>query len=259
MLTWIDSHCHLSPALEPHHRSIYFQKLIQAGCVGLVLGGIDPIDWRLQLDCLDQGLHLVPIFGLHPWTIQDSDKDQLSKNFQSLEDFLPKAQGLGECGLDFYRSRSKEDRFKQVEWFETQLDLAERSLKPCVFHIVRAHKEALHILKQRKHKIRGMVHSFWASPKIATEYLDLGLILSLHPRIAQNDQYQLLQLLPKESLVFESDSPQKLNNTTESDPCMVLEILQQLAKIWDEDIKTVCARQSHTLAKLFPSLLPLIP
>jgi TatD DNase family protein len=246
MLPWMDAHCHLTKRFHPEPLPRVLQSLHDAGCQGFVLGGVDPLDWQEQLAIPPSPLRMARGFGLHPWAVQERSNAQLDLDFHELECMLPQAEALGECGLDYFRCKTAMDRQKQSFWFEKQLELAEKHRKPCILHIVRAHHEALRLIKPYAGRLRGMVHSFWANPQTAQAWLDLGFQLSLHPRILQRDNHGLLAYIPADRILFESDSPEVFKDGTVSDPGLALDIMKHIA--WSQSIPL------DTVLGLFPSL-----
>ena len=253
---WIDAHCHLTQRFHPAPLPGVLAGLAAASCGAIILGGVDPKDWQEQLEIPKSSVQIVPVFGLHPWTVQEQDSEFLRQGLVRLEQMLPEAAGLGECGLDYFRCKSSAERQKQSYWFEAQLQLAAQQHKPCVFHIVRAHHEALRCLKPYAARLRGLVHSFWANSQTAHAWLDLGFVLSIHPRILRGDTHHMLRDLPRDRIVFESDSPEILQDGSVSDPRLALQILQHASRIWGEDLDTTIIRQNNTLRALFPGLQP---
>jgi TatD DNase family protein len=254
MQPWIDAHCHLTSRFHPEPLPAVLARLAQAYCRGFVLGGVDPEDWQQQLAIPDEPLRIIRIFGLHPWTVQARSQQQLDQDFLQLKQSLPQAHGLGECGLDYFRCKSPEQRKKQIEWFAAQLELAVEQDKPCILHIVRAHHEALRMMKAYQGKLRGLVHSFWANQETAASWLDLGFILSLHPRILKGDGHNLLKQLPLDRVVFESDSPEILRDGGVTDPRLALTIMQHAALVRGEDLNLTISRQNNILCQVFPAL-----
>ncbi len=255
MSRWIDAHCHLTRRFHPTALPLVFDELFAAGCRAIVLGGVDPEDWQQQLEIPTTQVQVIRVFGLHPWTVQERPLEHLQRDFAELQKRLPEAEALGECGLDYFRCKTEVERQKQIEWFEAQLVLAREQKKVCVLHVVRAHHEALRILGPFKGQLRGIVHSFWANPQIAKAWLDLGFHLSIHPRILQGDPHGLLASLPKDRLLFESDSPEILPDGHVTDPRLALDIMHRAALTWQEQPSRVINRQNKILTELFPSLL----
>lgn len=256
MESWMDAHCHLTQRFHPRPLPEVLQELADAGCGGFVLGGVDPLDWQEQLAIPDQPwLRVHRVFGLHPWTVQERSDAQLDLDFTELQSMLPRAQGLGECGLDYFRCKTDAERKKQTLWFEKQLDLAVTQDKPCVLHIVRAHHEALRVMKPWSGKIRGLVHSFWANTQTAQSWLDLGFMLSLHPRIYKGDTHGLQAYIPADRILYESDSPEVFADGTASDPRTCLAIMKRSSVARGTNLESLIQQQNRSLASLFPESL----
>lgn len=254
MLPWMDAHCHLTSRFHPGPLPEVLHALHEAGCRGFVLGGVDPEDWQEQLDIPPSPLRMIRSFGMHPWPVQERDDAQLEKDFAILERMLPEAGALGECGLDYFRSKTEPDREKQLRWFERQLALAVEHDKPLILHVVRAHNEAVRLMKPYAGKLIGMVHSFWANPQTAQTWLDLGFYLSIPPRITKLDNHGLLQYVPQDRILFESDSPEVFDNGAASDPRLALDIMKHVA--WSKciPVEKVLEQQNKNLIALFPGL-----
>jgi TatD DNase family protein len=254
MLPWMDAHCHLTKRFHPEPLPGVLQSLHEAGCRGFVLGGVDPLDWQEQLEIPSSPLRMIRGFGLHPWTVQERADMQLEKDFAQLEEMLPKAGALGELGLDYFRVKPEPERQKQSHWFERQLELAAAQKKPCILHIVRAHHEALRIMKSFNGRVTGLVHSFWGNHQTAQSWLDLGFYLSLPPRIVKHDNHALLQYVPADRVLFESDSPEVFDDGAASDPRLVLDIMKQVAWTQCIPVDRIVEQQNTNLIALFPDL-----
>jgi TatD DNase family protein len=254
MLPWMDAHCHLTRRFHPEPLPTVLKTLHEAGCRGFVLGGVDPEDWQEQLEIPASPIKMIRGFGLHPWPVQERDDAQLDKDLATLDRMLPQAEALGECGLDYFRSKSEPDREKQLRWFEPQLELAAKYQKPLILHVVRGHNEAVRLMKPYAGKVTGMVHSFWANHQTAQTWLDLGFYLSIPPRITKLDNHGLLQYVPQDRILFESDSPEVFDDGAASDPRLALEIMKHVA--WSQCIPVdrVLEQQNRNLQTLFPSL-----
>lgn len=136
-----DSHCHLIPTLNDHccnnvgelsskiadwpgdyKEPVMICNISHAGCWK---------QWKSLVD--EEAVYLV--FGVHPL--------ETTKNFsmEVLHDMLqhPKCVGVGECGLDTSRVRSKEEKdrvlLQQVPMFEEQLRLARENKLAVVIHV----------------------------------------------------------------------------------------------------------------------------
>ncbi len=255
-MPWIDSHCHCTDEIwraDPVH---FFQTMRSAGCEALIQGGIDPEDWKRQLALpAPPELTIIPVFGLHPWTVLAQSPAQLEEDFKILATMLPQAGALGETGLDFFRGGAAAERKKQTEWFSRQLDLARQHQKPCVLHLVRAYPDAFHVYKKHKLPERGLLHSFWAPRKQVQGFIDDGWLLSVHPRILRGDPHGILTRFPREQLVFESDAPFPTVAGGFTSPALTWQILQHVANMWSMPPEELAVQQRKRLSQLFPLFL----
>src|SRR6185503_18800065 len=148
---------------------------------GWVQGGVSPEDWDRQL-ALQSKLGkqaLFTSFGLHPWWVAKSSREQVDQGLEALAKRLGEADGAGELGLDA-GDRYKTSLELQSHAFREQLKLAKAAGKPLVLHIVRAHPQAIEILEESgPYPAGGLVHSFSSSIENAKAYIHLGFLLSI--------------------------------------------------------------------------------
>lgn len=254
----IDCHAHLAdPRIGPSsggttaenslaYNTIqtWLEEANNHGIAAVLQGGVDPEDWERQLDLAQRfPQNILPCFGLHPYFVAQNDSKKCEQALTRLESLLPQSWGLGELGLDF-RSQFGQ-REHQFRFFKMQLELAQRYQKVAVFHFVRAHHEAIHILKNYQLERRGIIHSFNTDRKTAAAYLDLGFMLSIGGPALFPGNAQLLDtlaMIPIESLLLESDSPdqappemaQQLNRPTSI--ILVAKKIGEVKKLSTEEI-----------------------
>lgn len=140
--------------------------------------------------------------GVHPYDIKDF-------NLEYLKSFInhKKCLAIGECGLDYFRKPSNEEKELQKKVFRQQIELAIECNKPLIVHIRDANEDSLNILKEYKNAY-GVLHCFNASPILLELsdrfYYGIGGVLTF--KNAKN----LVEILPKISenrLLIETDSP----------------------------------------------------
>ena len=126
---------------------------------------------------------IVPSFGLHPWHLSQSWKEEL----MSVEGELQKSMNLvsevfssvfspffiGECGLDRLCSTPYN---RQLEAFEEQIHISERLGLPIILHCVRALDDVLR-LKQGTHQ-PWIFHGFRGKPQQLQQLLNHGFFVS---------------------------------------------------------------------------------
>lgn len=175
------------------------------------------------------------IVGLHPVHVNPSfhDSEELgddAKGFTSRgetfdRDFYrnlvkeggKKVVGIGECGLDYYRMQSDDERRRQKDTFVAQIELALELDLPLMLHIRsgvggNAYREVLDILQpyKEKHgdKLRGDAHFFAGTTDDAREFLVLGFYLSYTGVVTFAKQYkELVEAIPIDRLMSETDCP----------------------------------------------------
>lgn len=218
---YIDAHCHLADPRLDSVRERVLEESAKQGVGGYVQGGVDPEDWERQLALKAKYPDRIYCsFGLHPWWVAElahlEEAAFQRESVRALELLdrsvaMPEAVALGELGLDFGKRTSESTHGRQRVVFIQQLEIARRHGKPLVLHIVRAHDEAIRILKEHGVPTRGgIVHSFSGNGRAAREYLDLGLSLSISGAITGKGFENLKRAVvktPLQRLMIESDAP----------------------------------------------------
>ncbi|MBM4302800.1 MAG: TatD family deoxyribonuclease [Deltaproteobacteria bacterium] len=258
---WIDAHCHLASKRFTHTLAAVIERSLRAGVTGWVQGGIEPSDWnRQKLLQIQYGKRFLTSFGLHPWWVASATAESLDSAMKVLETLLPHADAHGELGLDFGQEHDK-NRLQQISAFRSQLGLAKQHRKPLILHIVRAHSEALEILKALAPFPKGgIVHSFTGSLEIAQEYCKLGLLISIGGSVTHKGYFALKKAIPFLSLpqlVVETDSPDQLPNLigvdpqSPNEPKYLLEIAKVLGELKGVTAEEVLNQSTDNLKKLF--------
>ena len=227
-------------------------------------GGVGPQDWQRQRDLQKQHPEILLCFGLHPYWVVDQNQAQVEAGLDLLARNISQASALGELGLDFRPHIMKESRERQIFAFEAQLEIAQMSAKPIVLHIVQAFEEAIRILdlfgearqKTDREKKSGFVHSFNGSAPQAQAYLERNLLLSIGGPVARPENqrlHQAVQMIPLESLLLETDSPDQpppsLNGQWNSPESLwqVAEMVGRLKKLAPEEVLDITSQNLRKL------------
>lgn len=257
MKTFIDSHSHLSdPRIQTEVESM-IAKAKSKGITQFLQGGVGPEDWERQKQLKVRHPEIRLCFGLHPYWVADHTDEECEKALDQLARELPKAEALGELGLDLRPQIMKDSLERQINIFETQLELAEMAQKPIVLHLVRAFKEAEKILETFGVPSRGgMVHSFNGSIKEAEKYLQLGLHLSIGGPVVRPDNqrlHQAISIIPMDKLLLETDSPDQPPPSHEghhNEPETIWEVAQMIGNLRKMSAEEVLDISSQNLQKL---------
>jgi TatD DNase family protein len=203
----IDTHIHL--ANFPDVDAAFFKKLHQKGISLCVSISACEKDWVKTAELARKYADsVIPAFGLHPWYVGQNDQQKLSDLEAYLQAF-PNAL-VGECGLDRVK---KTDLDTQTDVFLKQIDLAEKYHRVLVVHAVKAVGLLEKLLPDLPE--RFILHSFNGRPEHLKPILDHNGYIGLSGSVLQNKTCrQILDTIPPERLLLESDAPDQGNEYT---------------------------------------------
>lgn len=211
---YIDTHCHVADRRISNSLDQIYKQAKQSGIEYFLMAGVGPEDWQAQIELQESGKFpgVLTSFGLHPCWVAMNESKQVDLALDQLARLLSKATSFGEMGLDFRASYAgPEQRARQIDAFEQQLELSKMVRLPIVLHVVRAHPEALKILDLWGiSESRGWVHSFSGNAEQMTKYLDLGLKISVGTSVCHPNNralHEAVKNLPIEEMLIETDFP----------------------------------------------------
>lgn len=209
-MTLIDTHTHLDFDDFDADRQTVLSHCKQLGVERMVVLGVYHRNlqrvWNLALT----EPQVYAALGLHPIYLDEHRPEHL----QALRDRLailaghPKLCAVGEIGLDYYVESL--NRQRQLEIFDSQLQMAAELSLPALLHVRRSHADTIATLKRFRLKRSGIVHAFAGSREEAKEYIKLGFKLGLGgaatwPQALR--MHRVIAELPLDSVVLETDSP----------------------------------------------------
>ena len=238
-MTICDAHLHLTrkdlPKLSAWHA---------AGLAGATSATARHTEWAEALELTQLSPSWVRYaMGIHPWYLEDAPESAL----EELDTFLANhpALAVGEIGLDFADGR--DDRERQLHWFEAQLARAAKYRRPAVLPLRRAWDCAPAILAKYP-EVTTVLHSFNGSREIARQllealpncYFSFGFALA-NPSATR--QAGAAQVIPTERLLTDSDYPfQHLPSNPASVPADLEAVVVRLAEL-RHDSPTLLADQ----------------
>ena len=197
----IDSHAHITS--ENYDNIDEIVEEIKNNGVIAVLNAADRIDTSYEVLELSKKYNnfLFPCIGIHPESVEEIDK------IGELENLIKnnKIYAIGEIGLDYYYT--KENKDKQIELFNKQLDLAEKYDLPIVVHTRESIQDVYDVLKKRK--LKGVIHCFNGSYEMAKLFIKLGYKLGIGGVLTFKNSklYELIEKIDLENILIETDSP----------------------------------------------------
>lgn len=254
-----DVHCHLTDSRWADQLPVVLAEAGARGIDHFLLGGYEPEEWQRQLQIIKEfpQVEIQPCFGLHPMWVSQATEAQIESGLDQLAKQASQVKVIGEIGLDA-RDAYRSAWAPQMEAFRAQLELAGFLQKPVALHVVRAHSEALQLLRLHREWLHGgFVHAFGSGIEVAKQYLDYNLALSIggaitHDRAAQQLR-EVIRWLPKESLLLETDSPdQKIKHWPSPlhRPVALLSIAEVVARIRGETAEAVLEQSAENIRRI---------
>lgn len=248
-MKYIDIHCHLDSTDYDSDREKVLARMNSYNISAIIIG-TDLESSKRAVQIAEDNKNIWACIGIHPDEVSrtafDTSKfEELIKN--------PKVIGIGECGVDFLRidpADLKDEKKKQTELFESQIQFALEYNQPLMLHIrsKRGNQEAyiyaLNILGNYKNdnngkKLRGNVHFFAGDVSIAEKFLDLGFTMSFTGVVTFTHDYdEVIKYLPRNSIMSETDAPfiaPVPYRGKRNEPTYVIEIIKKLAEIRAEN------------------------
>lgn len=152
--------------------------------------------------------------GIHPCEVKDSFGESLlfemKENIFDIKSKKEKIIGIGEIGLDFWRSENSIYKKEQIDFFIGQIELAILFDLPLIIHTRNATEETYNILQQYRGRIRGTIHAFQYDKEWAGKFVDLGFVLGIGGIVTypKNDHIrEAIKHVGINHIVLETDSP----------------------------------------------------
>lgn len=197
-----DSHAHFYDEKFDECRAELLRALPQMGVDGVINCGCDKDSSSDSLKLTEEYSYMYAAVGIHPGNLDSntsiSDIEKLANH--------KKCVAIGEIGLDYYWNPEQAELQKEI--FEGQLVLAKKLNLPVIVHDREAHGDTLEILK--KHKPKGVLHSFSGSPEMARELIKLGMYIGIGGVVTFKNAKKLPDVvaeLPEDRILLETDAP----------------------------------------------------
>lgn len=205
----IDSHCHLDRIdLKPYEDDFScFMTAAKANQLEhLLCIAIDLESYPAMLDLVLNFPEISLTVGVHPNVkeCKDPSVDELVALGK-----LNKIVGIGETGLDYFRSEG--DLSWQHQRFRNHIRAAKILKKPLIIHTREAKADTLKILKDEgAEEIGGIIHCFTEDWEFAQNALDLNFYISFSGIITFNNATTIrdvVKKIPSDKFLIETDSP----------------------------------------------------
>lgn len=207
---YIDTHTHLYSEEFDLDREESIQRALNMGVNYFLLPGIDsesilPME-KLHMEYPDKTFLMS---GLHPAYVKpDTYKQELALVEAQLLQDRDKYVAVGEIGIDLHWDKTTLEIQKQA--FLLQIQWAKKYDLPIVIHCRKGFDEIFALLKQEAGpSLKGVFHCFTGTLDQAQHALRLGMKLGIGGVVTFKNVKlgEVIQQLPLEALVLETDSP----------------------------------------------------
>lgn len=209
-----DAHTHLASTEEFSGLTVV-DNLAAARAVGVtrvVDVGTDVTSSAQCIGTAERYPEVVACVAIHP---NDAARagERLASELDRLEALIgssPRVRGIGETGLDYFRTRDEDGRARQRTAFAAHIAWAKQHDLALVIHDRDAHDDVLEVLDAEGAPGRVMMHCFSGDAGFARRCLDRGFWLSFPGPVTFKPNEALreaLDLTPSDRLLVETDAP----------------------------------------------------
>ncbi len=192
--------------------------------------------------------------GLHPNDVG------AAADFSVFEELArdEKVVGIGETGLDYFRTTEKEKQELQKDFFIKHIKLAQKVKKPLIVHCRNAHEDVLKTLHASRftlHDPPGVMHFFTGTKDDARAYLELGMYISFSGVITFAKEYEdVVRFVPLERIVVETDAPYAApvpHRGKRNEPSYVKHVAEKIAELKGLSFEEVARQTTKNALTLF--------
>ncbi len=212
----IDSHCHLNRPEFASDRPAVLAAAMAAGVTGILNVGYDLPTSRESVALAEADPRILATVGVHPHDAAllagptGAPSAQAGALLAELEELAahPRVVAIGEIGLDYYRDRSP--RPAQQAALAMQLELAERTGLPVVFHVRDAWDETLDLVDRvGVPRRRGVLHAFAGDRHAVAWARERGFLLGIGGPVTYKNSTlpDLVRSAGVDRLLLETDAP----------------------------------------------------
>ena len=256
----IDSHCHLADEAFAADLEAVVGRAREAGLERVLV----ILEAGNSAEAAQSGrvLALWPdtrvAIGVHPHVAHRYAASPLSAASAVREQVAgtPAARAIGEIGLDYHYDFSPRDVQQAV--FRSQVELARELDLPVVIHTREAEEDTIQILRDAgEGRLRGVLHCFTGSDRLADQALDLGFSISIAGIVTFPKADALratARRMPLERVLTETDSPFLApvpHRGKRNEPAHVARVVETLAALFAIDRATLAQRTVANFHTLF--------
>jgi len=238
----IDSHAHVYALSDPDDA---IAEAKASGVVAIVVPGEDRMSNKQALGLAFKYPDFIyPAVGYHPYSMRLEDVDETLKEIDSQ---LPQCVALGEIGLDYKASFSKQ---QQKTVFSRLLGISKAHDKPVIVHTRYVHETTLSMVHEAGIR-RAVFHAFNGSVDVLARLVQLGYYISATPSAEYNVSHvAALRAAPLDHILVETDTPILWSNAG-GRPVHIWRSLEAVAALKGRDLEDVANQVFLNTVDLF--------
>ena len=246
---FVDTHCHLYRCYYEDLDDV-IEQIKKSEINRVINNGCDKNSNIEVLELVGKYDLMYGALGVHPESANEYTQEDLDFIEEHIKD--KKIVAIGEIGFDYYWVKDNKD--KQKELFEYQLELAEKYNIPVIIHSREATQDTIDILK--KYNVKGIIHSFSGSYEVAQIYIKMGFLLGINGVITFKNcnLKDVIEKIDVSNIVLETDSPYLTpvpNRGKRNDPTKVMDIAKFIADIKGITLEELSKEINGNLSKVF--------
>lgn len=200
---YVDNHCHIFKEYYDDIDNV-IKEAKDNKVNTIIVSGCSKKDIQEGLELIKKYDNVYLTIGYHPDEVDNVNDDDI-KELERIYKENKKVIGIGEIGLDYYWI--KDNREKQLELFNKQLELASKLDAPIVIHTREATNDTINELK--KFNLKGIIHCFSGSKETADIYLKMGYYIGIGGVLTfkNTNLKDTIKSIPINRITLETDSP----------------------------------------------------
>ena len=255
-MIFCDSHAHLYLEEFDPDRDATIRRAADAGVRYLFLPNIDSgsAGSLLALAGNYPGV-CFPMMGLHPTSVRDNYREELTLVEQYLSDPGMEFKAIGEIGIDLYWDKTYESQ--QCDAFIHQLGLALQYDLPVAVHTRNSFDLTAGFIESRQDtRLKGVFHCFGGNLAQAQRAIRSGFLLGIGGVVTYKNSglQKVVEAIPLEHLLLETDAPflpPVPHRGERNESSYIPLIAQKIAEIKRVPLETVARVTTENAVRLF--------
>lgn len=249
-----DTHTHLYSESFDEDRVEMINRAIASNVKRFFIPAIDSTYTESMLQLVDIfPEHVFLMMGLHPTSVKENYKDELSHVEEQLS--KRKFYAVGEIGIDLYWDKSTLGI--QIEAFRYQINLAKHYKLPIIIHCREAFDEIFEVLEEEKSdNLFGIFHCFTGTLEQAHKAISYNMKLGIGGVVTfKNGKIdQFINHIDLKHIVLETDSPYlapKPFRGKRNESSYINKVLEKLSELYDTSMEEIAGITTENSKVIF--------